>query len=701
MDSTLSDLPIHHIKGIGPRRAALFDRIGIRTVRDALYYLPRRYEDRSLTCEITGIREGFTVTVRGRVISCGLAAVRGKRFRIFEALVDDGTGTVKGRWFNQAFMQRNLKIGQNVLLCGEAKKDPYFGSGFVMDSPEYETVTEDADARIHTGRVVPVYGLTEGISQKQFRKIMFGIVERYAGDIAEPLPSEIIDRHCLPALSESIKAVHFPEECDIAHWNERKSIYHNRLAFEELFVFELGMATFRKGRGQRGYSFKCKGRMRRRLEQILPFSLTNAQKGALEEILIDMRKPFPMSRLLQGDVGSGKTVVAFAAILDAVECGFQAAFMAPTEILAEQHYRNICKIAEGLGVKIALISSRVKNIPFGGIASGEISVAVGTHALIQESISFRNLGLVVIDEQHKFGVTQRVRLRDKGANPDLLVMTATPIPRSLALTVYGDLDCSTIDEAPAGRRPVLTKVLKPDQKKEIYGILEEEIKKGRQAYVVYPAIEGSEKVGIRTAAEGKAAFDRIFPDYRVGLLHGRLPAEDREEVMAAFNRGDLDILVSTTVVEVGLDVPNATVMVVVHAERLGLAQLHQLRGRVGRGGDRSCCLLVAYGPLGEDAKRRLDVISGTNDGFIIAREDLAIRGPGEVWGTLQAGMPGFRVADFIRDLHLIEAARKEAFSMIDADPGLFAFPLLKNAYEEFWSRKEGVIGGGREGGVCV
>ncbi|MGE5301182.1 MAG: ATP-dependent DNA helicase RecG [Acidobacteriota bacterium] len=694
MDSSLADLPVQHVKGIGPRRAALFGRIGVRTVRDALYYLPRWYEDRSVIRAIADIREGCAETVRGRIISCGPVAARSRRLRIFEVLANDGTGTIKGRWFNQSFMQRNLKVGQDVLLCGVAKRDPYFGAGFVMDGPEYETVSEDADSLIHTNRVVPFYRLTEGISQKQFRKIMFGIVEQYAGGLAEPLPTEIIERYSLPPLCDTIKALHFPEECDIEHWNEGKSIYHKRLAFEELFVFALGMAAFRKGRGQSGYSFRCEGRLRGRLQEGLSFGLTNAQKRALEEILSDMRRPSPMSRLLQGDVGCGKTVVTFAAMLDAVECGFQTAFMAPTEILAEQHYLNICKMAEGFGVKIALISGGAKDRQLDRIASGEIPVVVGTHALVQESVVFKNLGFVVIDEQHKFGVTQRGNLRKKGLNPDLLVMTATPIPRSLALTLYGDLDYSVIDEMPAGRKPVLTKVFMPDQKREIYGILEGEIKKGRQAYVVYPVIEESEKVDLRAAVEGKSAFERIFPGFRVGLLHGRMVAADREEVMSAFTRGDLDILVSTTVVEVGVDVPNATVMIVVHAERFGLAQLHQLRGRVGRGGDRSCCLLIAYGPLGEDAGRRLDVMIRTNDGFSIAQEDLAIRGPGEFWGTLQSGMPGFRVADPIRDLQLIETTKKEAFSMIDANPGLCDFPLLKNMYETFWNGKTGFIGAG-------
>ncbi len=694
MDSSLADLPVQSIKGIGPRRAALFGRIGVRTVRDALYYLPRRYEDRSLIRAIADIRAGCAETVRGRIISCGPVAARGKRLRIFEVLANDGTGTIKGRWFNQSFMQRNLKAGQDVLLCGEAKRDPYSGAGFVMDGPEYETVSEDADSLIHTNRVVPLYRLTEGISQKQLRKIMFGIVEQYAGGLTEPLPPEIIERHGLPSLCETIKALHFPEDCDIRDWNEGKSIYHRRLAFEELFVFALGMAAFRKGRGQRGYSFRCEGRLRKRLQEGLSFELTNAQKRALEEILSDMRRPSPMSRLLQGDVGCGKTVVTFAAMLHAVECGFQTAFMAPTEILAEQHYRNICKMAEGFGVKVALISGGAKDRQLDRIASGEIPVVVGTHALMQEAVVFKNLGFVVIDEQHKFGVTQRGNLRKKGFNPDLLVMTATPIPRSLALTLYGDLDYSVIDEMPAGRRPVLTKVFVPDQKKEIYGILEEEIKKGRQVYVVYPVIEESEKIDLRAAVEGKSAFERIFPGFRVGLLHGRMAAADREEVMSEFRRGDLDILVSTTIVEVGVDVPNATVMIVVHAERFGLAQLHQLRGRVGRGGDRSCCLLVAYGPLGEDAGRRLDVMARTNDGFSIAQEDLAIRGPGEFWGTLQSGMPGFKVADLIRDLQLIETARQEAFSMIDANPGLCDFPLLKKMCETFWNGRTGVIGAG-------
>jgi ATP-dependent DNA helicase RecG len=695
MDSTLSDSPIQSIKGIGPQKGLLFNKIGIKTVREALLYLPWRYEDRSSICPVKDIREGCAETVRGRIVSCGLIRPRGKKVSIFEILLGDGTGTVKARWFNQPFMQRSLKAGQDILLWGEAKKDPYFSAGFVIDSPEYEPVSDGEDFFLHVNRVVPIYRVTEGISQKQFRKIMFGIVKDCAEKLSDPVPPDIIRRQGLPPLRESVTALHFPEKCDIGLWNRGESAYHKRLAFDELFMFELGIAVLRReGELRAGHSFKSKGRLRAELERGLPFSFTKAQKRVLKEISEDMERPAAMRRLLQGDVGCGKTVVAFSAMLNAVECGFQTAFMAPTAILAEQHYRNICKMAAGLGLKIALLTGGVKERQLAMIASGRIPIVVGTHALIEESVTFGNLGMVVIDEQHKFGVSQRIRLRKKGMNPDVLVMTATPIPRSLALTLYGDLDYSVIDEVPAGRRPVDTRVFLQDQKEEIYAILEEEIGRGRQAYVVYPVIEESEHVDLRAAAQGKIAFERVFPAFRVGLLHGRMTAGEKEAVMRSFAGGEIDLLVSTTVIEVGVDVPNATVMLIIHAERFGLAQLHQLRGRVGRGAESSRCLLVAYGCLRGDAGRRLDVIVGTNDGFRIAQEDLAIRGPGEFMGTLQAGMPGLKAADLIRDLPLLQAARNEAFALYDIDRGLHRHSPLRKSCTNFWNGRIDFIGAG-------
>jgi len=688
MDSNLSEVLIHCAKGVGPKRAKLLGGIGITSLKDSLYYLPYRYEDRSRADSILNIKEGRHETVRGTVIAAGVKAFSGRRPGVFMITVSDGTASVMARWFNQPFMKKNLPDGCEVLLSGEVKGDRHAG-GLFFDNPEYEIVGEEGESLIHSDRIVPVYRLTEGMSQKQLRKIMFGIVQKYAVDIVDPMPEDIIRRHNLPPLGESIRQLHFPAGgCATDALNRWESIYHKRLAFDEFFAFELGMASIRRNKKrEKGRAIRCQGMLRRRLIERLPFALTGDQKRVLDEILRDMATVYPMQRLLQGDVGCGKTIVAIMAMLHAVECGCQTAFMAPTEILAEQHFFTLCDAVEDLGVKTALVVGGAKERQLDMISSGEASVVVGTHALIQEGVRFKDLGLVVIDEQHKFGVTQRGILRKKGKTPDVLVMTATPIPRSLALTLYGDMDYSIINEMPAGRKPIITEVFLPDRKAEIYGIMEEEIRKGRQAYVVYPVIEESEKADLKSAVEGCMAFRKIFPEFRIGLLHGRMTPSDKQALMISFKRGKIHILVCTTVVEVGVDVPNATVMVIVHAERFGLAQLHQLRGRVGRGAELSHCILIGYEPLGEDARRRLDVMVRTSDGFKIAEEDLDIRGPGQFFGTRQAGLPDFKIANPARDLRLLEAARGEAFDLINTKQGLDRYPLLRKSFESFWFGK--------------
>ncbi len=688
MDSNLSEVLIHCARGVGPKRAKLLGGIGIKSLKDSLYYLPYRYEDRSRIVSIINIKEGRDETVRGKVITTGVSAFRGRRPGIFMITVSDGTASVMARWFNQPFMKKNLPHGSEVLLSGEVKRDRHADALF-FDNPEYEIVGEDGGSLIHSDRIVPVYSLTEGMSQKQLRKIIFGIIEKYAGDITDPMPEDIIRRHNLPPLGESIRQLHFPDRgSSIDELNRRESIYHKRLAFDEFFALELVMAAVRRNKSrEKGRVIRSQGMLGKRLLGKLPFALTGDQKRVLGEILRDMAAAYPMSRLLQGDVGCGKTIVALMAILHAVECGCQTAFMAPTEILAEQHYYTLQDAVEGLGINTMLVSRGTNDRQLDGISSGKASVVVGTHALIQEKVCFKDLGLVVIDEQHKFGVRQRGMLAKKGKSPDVLVMTATPIPRSLALTLYGDMDYSIISEMPAGRRSVSTKGFLPDQKAEIYGIMEEEIRKGRQAYVVYPVIEGSEKADLKSAVDGCLAFRKVFPGFRTGLLHGGMSPSDKQAVMTSFKSREIHILVCTTVVEVGVDVPNATVMVIVHAERFGLAQLHQLRGRVGRSGELSHCLLIGCEPLGEDARRRLDVMVRTSDGFKIAEEDLDIRGPGQFFGTKQAGLPDFRIADPARDFKLLEAARKEAFELIDAEHGLDMYPALRKSLETFWLEK--------------
>ncbi len=496
----------------------------------------------------------------------------------------------------------------------------------------------------------------------------------------------MLERHGLPGLAESIRNAHFPAgDAEPEALNAWQTPWQRRLSFDELLMLECGLAVLKAGKlREKGISFGPKGELLRRLLDSLPFELTGAQKRVFEEILKDMQSPHPMHRLIQGDVGSGKTVVALMAMLTAVECGYQAALMAPTEILAQQHYLNIRGMVEALGLRIALVTGSTRDRPIGEIAGGGVDIVVGTHALIQEGISFRSLGLAVIDEQHRFGVMQRAVLRKKARNPDIIVMTATPIPRTLAMTLYGDLDYSVIDEMPPGRTPVKTELFAPADKARIYGRISEEVRSGGRVYVVYPVIEESEKTGLRSAMLGEEALRAVFPDMRVALIHGRMKPAEREGVMDDFKRGNIDILVSTTVIEVGVDVPEASLMLIVHAERFGLSQLHQLRGRVGRGRRRSGCMLLAYGPLSDEARRRLDVMTRTNDGFRVAEEDLDIRGPGEMMGTRQSGMPDLRVASLVRDAGLLEPARREAFALIERDPALEAVPELRASVERFW-----------------
>ncbi|MEC4676360.1 MAG: ATP-dependent DNA helicase RecG [Nitrospirota bacterium] len=688
MDSDLSDRHIQYAKGVGPRMAVLMGRLGIKTIKDALYYLPYRYEDRSSPVKIRDISAGSYETVRGTIVSSELTSARGGKVRIFEAVINDGTASLKCRWFNQAFLKKRLGKGLEAVFSGTVAINAYSGDCLVIDNPEYEIITGDDDC-IHTQRVVPVYRVTEGLSQRQFRNIIFSIVNTYAEDVIDTIPREIIEKNNLPALHQSIIRLHFPEDnLHIDLFNGCSTLYHKRLYFDELFMFEAGMALRKKRTARnKGISFRSAGKMRKALLENLRFELTRAQERAVESIIRDMRSPYPMHRLIQGDVGCGKTIVALLAMLNAVECGYQAVLMAPTEVLAEQHYLGVYGLIENIGLEPVLFTGGSRERRMDRIASGEVKIIIGTHALIQEGVIFGNLGLAVIDEQHKFGVMQRSLLGRKGMNPDLLVMTATPIPRSLSLTLYGDLDCSVIDELPPGRKPVVTKLFNSSQKDAIYSLLLGETKRGRQSYVVYPAIEESEKAGLKSAVQGMEAFRKIFPEFRIELLHGRMNAGEKEDVMASFKRGEIDILVSTTVIEVGMDVPNATVMLVIHAERFGLAQLHQLRGRVGRGADRSYCLLIVYEPYGEDAKRRLNIMIKSNDGFRISEEDLKIRGPGEFLGTKQAGMPELKNADIVRDIEILETARTEAFNLIDASPGLEQYPLLGKSVEAFWKGK--------------
>ncbi len=678
-----ASLPIQFVKGVGPQKARLLANLGISTIADAFRYIPFRYEDRTQFTPIANLQPDSRETVSGTIVSL---TTKGGRLSILEAVITDNTGYLKIRWFNQPYLKRIFRMGQSVVFSGVIKPNIRDMPRLMIESPEHEILSGDADDLIHAGRIVPFYRLTEGISQRQLRKLIYTITGEYAADMRDPLPADMLERNELPGLQESIRQLHIPDSSlNIAELNSGRSIYHRRIIFDEFFLFGLGLALLSEKAGrERGIAFRPKGRLRKALLGQFPFELTSAQKRVMAEISKDMQESWAMNRLIQGDVGCGKTIVALSAMLDAVESGCQAALMAPTAILAEQHYANIHAMIEPLGLSAQLLAKNSGNHGAEDAEACSADIIIGTHALIQENVKFRKLGLVVIDEQHKFGVMQRAMLREKGMNPDVLVMTATPIPRSLALTLYGDLDCSVIDELPPDRKPVFTTCAASSDRKGIYETLEKELKKGRQAYVVYPAIDESERIKLKTALQGKEAFAGKFPEFRVGLVHGRMKHDERAGVMRLFKNNELDILVSTTVIEVGLDVPNASIMLIVHADRFGLSQLHQLRGRVGRGSESSCCILIADYPVSEDAKRRLDIMMKTNDGFMIAEEDLRIRGPGEFLGTRQAGLPDFQNADIVRDAAVLEAARTEAFAIVSKDPELDNFPFLKGLLDVFW-----------------
>jgi ATP-dependent DNA helicase RecG len=679
------DTPVQYIKGVGPARAKLLKRLTIETLEDMLFYFPWRYEDRKNLKSISHLRHGTHETTLCEVVSADIITTPRKRMKIFELTVTDGTGFLKCKWFNQAYLKKYFQKGQKVILSGMIKGNPYASLGLEMENPDYELVGQD-DTFIHTSRIVPVYKATEGISPKQIRTLMFSTIHSYASLIQDYLPEEIMKRNSLMPLDRAVREAHFPEEItDAGPLNQGVSSAHRRIVFDEFFYLEAGLALLKKRETvEKGISFSVENNLVKKFFQDLPFKLTGAQERVLEDIWSDMRKALPMNRLVHGDVGCGKTVVALAVMLTAVENGCQACLMAPTELLAEQHFINIHKMVEALGLSVVLLTSGIKDRPVDDIAMGSAQIIVGTHALIQESVQFKNLGLAIIDEQHRFGVVQRAALRRKGYNPDILIMTATPIPRTLAMTLYGDLDISVIDELPGGRKPIITKMFFPSQKDKVISVIKNELSKGRQTYIVYPLIEESEKLDLKSAIDGAEAFKRIFPEKKIGLVHGKMHHDERESVMAMFKAGDVDILVATTVIEVGIDVPNASLMLIVHSERFGLAQLHQLRGRIGRGGYDSYCLLMAYPPFSEDAKRRIKAMETTGDGFKIAEEDLAIRGPGDFFGTRQSGLPELKIANIVRDIGVLEKARKEAFDLIDSDPALEGCPLLKEVLQKKW-----------------
>ncbi len=668
--------PLEQIRGVGPRLALKLRNLGLATVEDALYTLPYRYEDRRSLRRIAQLRDGRAEVFFGEILASGEGMTSRARKKLYEVIVGDGSGQISLKWFHyrKEWMAKRFAVGRKAVFIGEVKR---FGALREVHHPEAEFVAGEgglaelmAADPLSFGRILPVYPLTEGLSQKVARKIWKEIVDRFAASAFSPLPQELCRHRQLLPLAQALQQLHWPTEDDqLEGEGLERHPARRTLVYDEFFYLELGLALKRRGiQLAPGMAFQVEHRYTKPLVQMLPYRLTDAQRRVLGEIKQDLMSPHPMNRLLQGDVGSGKTIVALMAALVAIENQTQVAVVAPTDLLAEQHYRNFLPWLQALGLEAVFLSgslsAKEKKEALIKIGEGRAHLVVGTHAVLQEGVEFQRLGLGIIDEQHRFGVRQRGVLRRKGEHPHILVMTATPIPRTLALTVYGDLAVSVIDELPPGRTPVRTRVVSERQRPKAYQLINGAIAEGRQAYIVYPLVEESEKSDLRAVTEGLEQLrTKVFPDARLGMVHGRMKGAEKEAVMAAFKAGELDILVATTVIEVGIDVPNATVMLVEHAERFGLAQLHQLRGRVGRGQGESTCLLLRAERCGEDALRRLQVMEQTTDGFRIAEADLEIRGPGEFLGTRQAGMADFRIANLLRDGRILEEARCDAFAL--------------------------------------
>src|SRR6266705_1585712 len=657
------DMPVNYLKGVGPVRAESLRRLGIVTARDLLFHIPHRYEDASTINPIASLEPGMDGTIIGKVISKGIIPTR-RGLRIFQAVLQDDSGMIEASWPGQPFLDRTIEKGDIMLLAGSVR----FYHGRQLQPREYIQLGKDEDD-IREGKVLTVYPATEGLSFKVIRGIIDGHLETLLPLLKEYLPADVIRAAGLPSLRDAIRMVHRP--ATIAEGTRGLA----RLAFEELLFVHIlhRRANALKRERRSGIAFQNRRQLTSALKDALPFTLTNAQMLAIREIVADMTSDRRMHRLLQGDVGSGKTIVALFAALLAMENGYQAAIMAPTELLAEQHARTFAKFLASLGLEPLLVtgslSSRARREAANKLAGTEPVLAIGTHALVQEGALFGRLGFVTIDEQHRFGVDQRAAISAKGESPDVLLMSATPIPRSLALTIYGDLDVSTLDERPAGRQPVTT-VMRPESARErVLQFVVRETEKGRQAYVVYPVIEESEKTDLKAATTMYEQLSAdVFAVKVVALIHGRIPADERETIMRAFRDGKIDVLVSTTVIEVGIDVPNATVMLVEHPERFGLSQLHQLRGRVGRGAEASYCILL--GNVGDEAAERLRVFVETDDGFEIARADLRLRGMGNLFGQEQSGEATFRIADPVRDEVLNVEARTAAEKLLAEDPTL-------------------------------
>ncbi|APV43945.1 ATP-dependent DNA helicase RecG [Dehalogenimonas formicexedens] len=675
-------LPVTALKGISEATAVKFKKLGIATVNDLLYHFPARHVDYSQTAKISSLLPGPDQTIVANIWEVRLTTPGGRRST--EAILGDETGNIRALWFNNPYLVKQLRNGDRVVISGRVSD---WKGRLVFESPEWEKLEEKE--LVHTGRLVPVYPLTAGLFPRAVRKLMKEVVDGFSGSLSDYLPSDIRQHRGLIGLSSAVSQAHFPDD------ELSKNAARVRLAFDELFFLQLGVLARKRAwqHSQPALAIPTDNTLLNRFLKSLAFTLTGAQQKSLNEILSDLKRTEAMSRLLQGEVGSGKTVVAAGAILMAISAGFQAAIMAPTEILAEQHFRSLTRMldllatekqaVDGITSYLGILPDRPFSVALligdakesgktairGRIKTGEVDLVIGTHALIQKDVKFKKLGLAVIDEQHRFGVEQRLSLRQKGTNPHILVMTATPIPRTLALTLYGDLDLSVINELPPGRQTIKTRWLKPEQRSSAYAFIRKQVDLKQQAFIICPLVEESEAVQARAAtAEYENLKQDVFPEFRLGLLHGRMSATEKDSVMGAFGTGKLDILVSTPVIEVGIDVPNATVMLIESADRFGLSQLHQFRGRVGRGTEQSYCMLLAENPS-EVANARLAVIEKTQDGFVLAEEDLKLRGPGEFFGTRQSGLPDLKMAK-LSDVPILEMAREEATKLFQQDPGL-------------------------------
>jgi ATP-dependent DNA helicase RecG len=689
---------VRMIKGVGPQRAELLSKRGIHTLEDLLLYLPFRYEDRIRFSTIREVKPGGTYTLRVRVMSG--QAVRGMRGRdaIYHLLVQDETGSLPCKFFHGGYLEGRLKAGQLLILHGKVEVDRLRPARLEMVNPQIEVLTNEEMDSTEVGRIVPIYEAIGTFGSRAIRRAMYAAVQLIDPQTPDILPRELLAKLGYPARAVAIVHMHFPPpDASLDELNAFRSPAQRRMIFEEFFLYQMSLALGRKAaRKENAIPFVIRDeKIRAALKRILPFKPTAAQKRVLAEIALDLEKPVPMNRLLQGDVGSGKTIVAMQAAVIAMENGCQAALMAPTEILAVQHFLSARRIVEHAGYKVELLISGLKfsekTAALERIRSGEAQFVIGTHALIEDKVQLAKLGFVAIDEQHRFGVLQRKRLMDKSAvhghEPHVLVLTATPIPRTLSLTLYGDLDVSVIDELPPGRTPIVTRMTTEPHLVGVWEFLRREVQAGRQGYVVYPVIEES-KLELKAAMEEHQRLSReIFPKFRVGLLHGRLSSDEKDEVMQRFRKNQVQILVATTVVEVGVDVPNASVMVIEHAERFGLSQLHQLRGRIGRGAEKSHCILVAPPRMTDEARTRLETMVRTNNGFEIAETDLQIRGPGEFFGTKQSGEMGFHVANPLRDREFLEMARREAFAMVEDAGQSETLRRMLNALPEHWQRR--------------